>query len=322
MKISEIALNGMVKKTRPITIVCILGVASLMALPTMAQDNAPVTLALKFKEGETTKYLSTISMNFSAPGLTPTAAPQTKGANPGARKSPGANALSGGAMTVTQVVKVTKVQKSGAGELQITSTSTGSLTPAVMLGQSKTADSKPTVMSVVCDSLGRTSGSGIANPLALGAALLNTSGLILPNKPMKPGESWTETQKIPSGGSFVTKTTFIRYEQVGNRRTAHLRSVMSSPMNSLLSQQRGVSASNVQGEMTITKDMNFAIAEGRIIKSNSLMDMNMTVNMGGMTGATKGKATSTAGGTKGKATATAGSMKVNSHMTQETHIVE
>ena len=311
MKISEIAVTGKVARTKLEVAVCVWGLASLAAFPSRAQDNAPVTLALKFKEGETTKYQSTILMNYSMPGLTPPTAPQAKGVNPPTRKSPAANALGGGAMTVTQLVKVTKVQKSGVGELQITSTSTGSLTPAGMPGQAKAADSKPTVMSVVCDSLGRTSGSGIANPLALGAGLLNTAGLILPNKSIKPGESWSDTQKIPSGGTFVTKTTFLRYEQVGSRRTAHLRSVMSSPMSSLLSQQRGVSASNVQGEMTITKDMNFAIAEGRIIKSNSLMDMNMTVNMGGMTG-----------GTKGKPTATAGGMKVNSRMTQETHIVE
>ncbi len=311
MKRSKITLNVKVAKTRLAVAICIGGLGSLMAFPVGAQDNVPVTLALKFKEGETTKYQSTISMNYSMPGLTPPAAPQAKGTNPPSRKSPAANALGGGAMTVTQLVKVTKLQKSGAGELQITSTSTGSLTPTGMPGQAKAMDSKPTVMSVVCDSLGRTSGSGIANPLALGAGLLNTSGLILPNKPIKPGESWSETQKIPNGGTFITKTTFIRFEQVGNRRTAHLRSVMSSPMSSLLSQQRGVSASNVQGEMTITKDMNFDIAEGRIIKSNSLMNMNMTVNMGGMTG-----------GTKVKSTATAGGMKVNSRMTQETHLVE
>ncbi len=311
MKIFKIAVGGKVAETKSGVAFFVLGVASLLAFPAGAQDNVPVTLALKFKEGETTKYQSTISMNYSIPGLTPPAALQGKGTNPPARKSPAANASGGGAMTVTQLIKVTKLQKSGAGELQITSTSTGSLTPTGMPGQAKATDSKPTVMSVVCDSLGRTSGSGVANPLALGAGLLNTAGLILPNKPIKPGESWSDTQKIPSGGTFVTKTTFIRYEQIGNRRTAHLRSIMSSPMSSVLSQQRGVSASNVQGEMTITKDMNFAIAEGKIIKSNSLMNMNMTVNMG-----------STPGGTKGKPTAPAGGMKVNSRMTQETHLVE
>ncbi len=313
MKIVEVAVSGKVAKTRLIAAVCVYGVASLMAFPAAAQDNAPVTLALKFKEGETSKYRSSISMKYSMPGFTPPAAQtQSKATKPQSGKfhTP-ADALKagGGMMTLTQLIKVVKVQKSGAGELQITSTSTGSLTPTGMAGQTKATDPKPSVMSVVCDSFGRTSGSGIANPLVLGAELLNTAGLILPNKPIKLGESWSETQKIPNGGTFVIKTTFLRFEQVGNRRTALLRSVMSSSMSSMLSQQRGASASNVQGAMTITKDINFAIAEGRIIKSNSQMDMNMTV--GGMTGVPKGKAAAPAGG-----------MKVNSRMTQETHIVE
>ena len=146
-----------------------------------AQDNAPVQLAMKFKPGEVNKYATTTTIGYSIPGFT---MPQSA-AKPGKAAAP---ASPGSTITIngTQVMKVMKVQKNGAGEIEVT---TDMKSPMMaMMGQSA-KNNKPEVSTIVCDSLGHITGQP-------GFSFLSTGGLVFHNKPIKPGESWVDTQTV------------------------------------------------------------------------------------------------------------------------------
>jgi len=59
---------------------------------------------------------------------------------------------------------------------------------------------------------------------------------ILPDHPVKPGDTWTKTfdQTLPFGGGELTYTshnTFVRYEQVSGVKAAVIRSTMTVPLD-------------------------------------------------------------------------------------------
>jgi hypothetical protein len=59
---------------------------------------------------------------------------------------------------------------------------------------------------------------------------------ILPDHPVKPGDTWTKTfdQTLPFGGSDLTYTshnTFVRYEQMSGVKAAVIRSTMTVPLD-------------------------------------------------------------------------------------------
>ena len=120
--------------------------------------------------------------------------------------------------------------------------------------------------------------------------------------------------------STAVKTTFIGYEQVGKYRTAHLRTLISAPINTGFNAAGGLAPKgqgdgNMNGTMSVVRDINFAVAEGKLVKMTAVIDTNMT--MSGMMGTT----TSAKGKTKTSAPAANG-MKVTSKTTQEVHLTE
>ena len=291
-------------------IVLMVLVGAAIVPSSFAQDKAPVLLSMKFKAGDISKYATTTSIGYSIPGLMASNI-QSKMAksNPG-KPTPAVPPTTNVTVNGTQIIKVLKVQKNGSGELQVTTDIPNPM--AAMMGQGSRKE-KPLVSTMVCDSLGHLSGGGMG--------FLSTGMLVFPTKPIKPGESWIETTGISQlAKNAPAKVTFIGYEQVGKYRTAHLRTVVSAPMNTGFNTSGGLTTkgqgdANMNGTMNIIRDVNFAVAEGKLIKMTATVDTNMTISgFMGSTSATKGK-------TKPAGAANTG-MKVTSRTTQEVHLTE
>ena len=275
-----------------------------------AQDNAPVLLTMKFKAGDVSKYATTTSIGYSIPGLMASGIQSKMAkANPG-KPAPVVPPTTNVTVSGTQIIKVLTVQNNGTGELQVTTDIPNPM--AAMMGQGNRKE-KPQVSTMVCDSLGHLSKGGMG--------FLSTGMLVFPTKPIKPGESWTETTGISQlAKNAPAKVTFIGYEQVGKYRTAHLRTVVSAPMNTGFNTSGGLTTkgqgdANMNGTMNIIRDVNFAVAEGKLIKMTATVDTNMTISgFMGSSSATKGKAKAAGSANNG--------MKVTSRTTQEVHLTE
>ena len=286
-------------------------VGATVAPSAFAQDNAPVLLAMKFKAGDVSKYATSTSIGYSIPGLMASNIQSSmKKSNPG-KPAPAVPPASNVTVNGTQIIKVLKVQKNGTGELQVTTDIPNPM--AAMLGQGSKKE-KPQVSTMTCDSLGHLTGQG-------GMGFLSTGMLVFPTKPIKPGESWTETEGVSQlAKNAPAKVTFIGYEQVGKYRTAHLRTVVSAPMNTGFNSSGGLTAkgqgdANMNGTLNIVRDVNFAVAEGKLIKMTATVDTNMTISgFGGTSTATKGKAKPAGAANTG--------MKVTSRSIQEVHLTE
>ena len=114
-------------------------------------------------------------------------------------------------------------------------------------------------------------------------------GVILPAKPVRIGETWTQEIKIPGvtgGGASKIKTTLTRVEYLNKYRTARLHVVITTPVNAYLdaalqpTTQQAEAASTMNGTALVTNDINFAIAEGEVVRSVGKGVTTMTVAVG------------------------------------------
>ncbi len=112
------------------------------------------------------------------------------------------------------------------------------------------------------------------------------NGAYLPIKPVKFGESWTATVTMPTNGGGKTtatvKSSFVRIEQIGRFRTARLRSQLTAPMAIMtdgqgqITQNAAKALVKLTGKITMNYDTNFAIDEGKLIRSSVKGSINMT----------------------------------------------
>jgi hypothetical protein len=112
------------------------------------------------------------------------------------------------------------------------------------------------------------------------------SGTYLPTKPVKFGESWTATIAMPTNGGGKTtamvKSSFVRIEQIGRFRTARLRSQLTAPMVMMtdgqgqITQNAAKALLKLTGKITMNYDTNFAIDDGKLIRSSVKGGIDMT----------------------------------------------
>lgn len=112
------------------------------------------------------------------------------------------------------------------------------------------------------------------------------NGAYLPTKSVKFGESWTAAVTLPTAGGGKTtatvKSSFTRLELIGRFRTARLRSQLSAPMTMMtdgqgqITQNASKALVKLTGKITMNYDTNFAIDEGKIVRSSVKGSINMT----------------------------------------------
>jgi len=251
-------------------------------------ETGQLLLRLKFKPGDSLKYQTNMQLGFTLPMPT--------GAKPAAVKSgDAANSLGGTtfAVNATQDIRVRRAGAEGGGDLDVTTTGQNSLPgqPPILSN-----DTRPVLMTY--DALGkltdirRQGETASGNPMfsaMLGQGLLSMQGVILPLKAVKVGETWTQKMQIPGvtgGGSSTIKTTLARVETINKYRTARLHVVITTPVNAYLDAalqpvaKPSGAASTMTGTAVVTDDINFAIAEGRVVRSSSKGVTTMSVAIG------------------------------------------
>ena len=279
------------------------GTASLLAAATVgicalnlphaasadAVDTGQLVLLMKFRPGEALKYQTNMLLGFTLP------APAVV-KSPSAQKRQATNSSVGGTtftVNAVQDIVVRRAAPTGGGDLDVTTTGQNSLPgqPPILSN-----DTRPALMSY--DAQGKLLGirrqgeSAASNPMIgamLGQGLLSMQGVILPTKPVKIGETWTQQVKIPGitgNGSSTIKTTLVRIENINKYRTARLHVVITTPVSAYLdaalqpAEKASGAASTMTGTAVVTNDVNFAIAEGRVVKSISKGQTTMSVAIG------------------------------------------
>jgi|SRR5579872_5870261 len=251
-----------------------------------AVDTGQLVLQVKFKPGEALKYQAKMQFGIRLP-------PQLGGAAPSQNGSGEAMGGATIAVNATQDVKVRRAGATGGGDLDVTTTGQNSLPgqPSVLPN-----DIKPALMSYDGQgkllSVKRESETASSNPMygaMLGRGLYSMQGLALPAKPIKVGETWSQSvqvQDIPGKPSSTIKGTLVRMENIGKYRTARLHLVVTTPVKGYLdaalqpTDRPADAASTMTGTSVVTDDIDFAVAEGLVVRSSSRGITTMSVAIG------------------------------------------
>lgn len=239
------------------------GLCALLIAPLAASagqgGNSPVTLRMKFKSGEVNKYRMTMQMNMTM-HVPNQPQPMTVPVN----------------MMMTMDQKVESVDAKGNGTIVTTiqnqqmtangQTAPSPQTPPITMRlspQGKILSTKGMPSNQVTNMMGNPFGGGGASGLTV----------LLPAKPVKPGDSWTQPVRLPGSAlSGTTKNTLLRYENIGHFRTARIHTVANLTLKMMMDAQgqpaktASKAASLVQGNIKIAGDNNFAIAEGKLVR--------------------------------------------------------
>ncbi len=241
----------------------------IMIVPVVAWAQNPsgqsYTLQAKYKVGEVNRYQTSM--------LTQTALP-----------SVGTTTMN---ITMTQEQKIEKVLPDGSAAIAVTTLNTrGTMNDKPITMET---DTKP--IKMVLDKRGNVksltnlpkAAQSLSGMLGGNSQL---SGAYLPTKPVKVGESWTATVVMPATGGAKTmatvKSTFLRLEQVGRFHTARLRTQMTAPVEIMTDGQGQVTQNaakaflKMSGKIAMSYDTNFAIEEGKLIRTAAKGTVNMT----------------------------------------------
>ena len=180
-----------------------------------------------------------------------------------------------------QSVHVNKSLPKGGGEVS-TSTQSGRITQN---GKTVATPVKNEVITTTYDAQGNlvkisglkapSTGNGTFGGL-VGSGALNLQRVYLPLKPVRIGESWTLKVSIaglPGAGTGSAKATFVRLENVGRYQTARIHAVLTAPLKVYLTADSRTTtdpkraAQSVTGTLRMEFDSNFAMAEGKVVRS-------------------------------------------------------
>lgn len=252
-----------------------LGVLCLLSSSALAvQNDSPVTLRMKFKQGDTTKYQMNLQMTMSMMQNGQASQAMTIPMN----------------MNMTLQQQVVKVLPNGGGEVTTTVLSQQSM----MNGQQVSSPPSVPPTTITYDAFGKVlSMRGLPknSPMSgmmggnMGPNAMTGLGLYLPARPVRPGDTWTQTVRIPMmGGSAGTvQSKLMKYETIGHFQTARIRSLITMPIHMMVgingqpTQQASKSMMSMSGTMKGTFDNNFAIAEGKTVRQAG--NMTGTINM-------------------------------------------
>lgn len=248
------------------------GLCALLLLPLAAfagQGNGPVSLKMKFVPNEAIKYQTTMQMDIT----------MRQSAQAPPMKMPMK-------MSMVQDWQVTKVNPDGSAMILATvhdmqSTMNGQTMPSGPGG--------PTSMTLHISPQGKIlstqgmSGFNATNPFS--SLSFNGIGAFLPTKPVKPGDTWTQSINLPgiTGGSGTAKSTLVSFENVGHFKTARIRTVATVPLNMMMgangmpTHTPSKAMMRMNGLCKVMGDTNFAVAEGKIVRSAFNGDINMSM---------------------------------------------
>ncbi|HZP82715.1 MAG TPA: hypothetical protein VFB21_13830 [Chthonomonadaceae bacterium] len=263
------------------------GLCALLIAPLAASagqgGNSPVMLRMKFKPGDVNRYRMTMQMNMTM-HMPNQPQPMTVPVN----------------MMMTMEQKVDSVDAKGNGTVvttiqnqQVTANGQTAPSPQVppvtmrLSPQGKILSTQGMPANQVTNMMGNPFGSGGANGLTV----------LLPAKPVKPGDSWTQPVRLPGSAlSGTTKNTLIRYENVGQFRTARIHTVANLTLKMMMDGQgqpaktASKAASIIQGNIKIAGDNNFAVAEGKLVRMAMNGDAAMKMQQKKAAGAKAGTA--------------------------------
>jgi hypothetical protein len=245
------------------------GLSFLFVVPLAAWAQPPsgqtYTLQAKYRAGEINRYQTALWTETSLPNM-------------------GKNVMN---LSLTQEQKVEKVLPNGSADVLVTTTNT----EGTMNDQPVAMTTDQTPLRMRLDKRGNVTLFGKIPKEAQGLSGMfsgssQLSSAYLPTKPVKIGESWTATVNMPSAiGTKIpatVKSTFLRTEQIGRYQTARLRSQMTAPLAIMtdgkgqLTQNPAKALVKMTGKITMSYDTNFAIVEGKIVRSAAQGSVNMT----------------------------------------------
>lgn len=231
------------------------GVILLPVLVLAGQSSAPVTLRMKYRMGETNKYQTNANID-----------------------------VNGGMKFDVSAVQIHKVQKTftdGGADVEITTTE------ARNNGQ-PTGATPPIIMSYDSRGMIRGMRGAIAGGDMMGG-MFNTGamqmqGAFLPEKPVKSGEKWAQTFKMTGISSGAKASSeFLKVERINRYLTAKIRTKITAPMTLMLDSavqpttDPKKAAMKGVGTLSMTVDTNFAIADGKMIRTAGSGLINMTM---------------------------------------------
>ena len=283
---------------------CGMAALALLPLAAAAGPNDAITLRMKFKTGDVSDYQTTVQFTIDMSGLS------GKPKDPKAPSSPQPGNMTQ-QMMLLQHIKVVKVLTNGNGQVEVTTTN----------AQSGGA-SKP--VSMTYDPLGNIvsmqnagTGGGLGGMMFVGVFSSNAAvqGAYLPSKAVKPGDTWTQKVTIPgNAGTGMATAKYIKMTTVGRFNTAHIQSTLTLPIKVMMdaanqptTAEKAVTTST--GTVNMTFENDFAVAEGKLVRSAGNGTMSMT---------TVSKASSSTG----SATGTPPKMTFNVKLTSSSNLTQ
>lgn len=246
-------------------------IAAALVAATAAAAQKPVLLRMKWRQGETLKYQTTMQIAV-------------------AQAMQGAAVPVNAATSMRQEWHVTKVLANGSAEVTVTTLSA----TTVMNGRPGAGMNVPPY-TMVYDATGHVLSmrglqssnpiSGIFGGSSGGSSMLGATTM-LPVRPVRPGDTWEEPVKIPglTGGSGGTMhSTYVRDEQIGRYQTASIRTHITMPLHIALDMAGKPAAAASAAAATISAtldgviDANFAITEGTMVRTAGNMTASMSI---------------------------------------------
>ena len=243
----------------------------LAALPLLAQagegGSGPVTLRMKYRQGEISKYQTNMSVSLAGAGT---------------RKNAPGGSMPLQQVSVTQEFKTNKLLPNGSAEV---------IVKTINIQAGAGASTPPKPVTLIMDargavkatrgSLGSNASSMLNN--MLGSNSLGTQQVPLPEKAVKPGDTWSNVLPMPGMGTGTVKGQFVKVETVGKHKTALLHYVLTIPIKMMTdammqpTQSAATAQMTMAGNFVMNVDNDIDLLEGRLIRSTGNGAMLMTL---------------------------------------------
>jgi len=227
-----------------------------------------VSLQAHYKAGESYGYQTSGFIAIPIPGAA---------SKPGGPKSGAADGMKL-PMNSTQQIHVLTVSPDGSADLEVTTKGASPLPGAMMapangLIVSKVKASPQGVLSAINTGAKPGGATSVIGELS-GIGSMGSIGIYLPKKPVRIGDTWSVNVPIPQLSATANIVgTYVSNGQVGRYKTAHIRLAVSMPFSTKLDasggsvKPGGKVKTDVSGKLVMKYEQDFAIKEGRLIKS-------------------------------------------------------
>ena len=244
--------------------------ASLTAL---AQNSPLRTLAMRFTVGEVNHYRTTAQTVVTLPAFS--------------QAQPNPTVLD---VDLSQTMRTLHALPGGGGEVE-SATASG----AIYMNNKPYAEPDGKPFNITYDARGNIKDiKGLSAQASLGGLLgsgsLGMQSAFLPARPMRQGETWQQTIRLPGmpvGGAGTATCRWIATERVGRYETARIRTFLAQPLKIMLTadsqptQDPRRAVSVMTGMLSMTFISNFAIAEGKVVRSSGIGGASLAARLKG-----------------------------------------